>query len=517
MLTKLVDRLGDRNAQLFRELKGRLITRRILIAAGSSLALQTLLIGAVSEERCAYRSPLCTIHFNWIALFLMLTVMMSVLLFAGGAYLTIDDWAREERRGTLNFIRLSPQSSQKILLGKLLGVPALLYLGVAFAIPLHLIAAIAAGIPLGWVASLYLLVGVGCAFCYTTSLLSACLTHSKYLAHQAIAGSVIATFCGSSYIGVALVHFDWHDLTYERLENWKWFVWPVGSQLALGVLWTVATLGVSTYWIWQGLNRRLRNPNATLLRKSQSYGLTASFEIWLLGLFWPALQFSNSDRPFELLFTASILTLGLFLALLFAISPQRQALLDWSRYLQGTTVHQQSKLKIRGSKWRDLVFGEKSPAPLAIAINLAIAFAIWLPWVLLYPMGAGAKMQAIGCLFLSANLIWIYALIAQLFLLSPASKRLLLAAGGVTLAIFLPPTILSAWSVKAMSSLWISYVFGSPWLILTEASAFAIALSFLGQLAAMAGLHSILAKAIDRAGESQFPIPNSHSNQGKLR
>ncbi|NER39315.1 MAG: hypothetical protein F6J93_36100 [Oscillatoria sp. SIO1A7] len=494
MLTKLIDKLGDWNAQLFRELKGRLIGRRIVIAVGSSLALQTLLLGGVTDGSC-YTDVAC--RYKWIALFLMLTVLMSVLLFAGGAYLTIDDWAREERRGTLNFIRLSPQSSQKILLGKLLGVPALLYLGVGIAIPLHLIAAIAAGIPLGWVASLYLLVSVGCAFCYTTSLLSACLTHSKYLAHQAIAGSVVATFCGSSYIGVALIHFDWHSLTYEGLKDWKWFVWPVGSQLALGVLWTVATLGVGTYWIWQGLNRRLRNPNATLLRKSQSYGLTASFEIWLLGLFWPALQLNSySDRPFEILFTVSVLTLGLFLPIIFAISPQRQALLDWSRYLQGTKIHQPSKLKIRGSKRRDLVFGEKSPAPLAIAINLAIAFAIWLPWVLLYPMGAGAKMQAIGGLILNANLILIYALIAQLFLLSPASKRQLLAVGGVTLAIVLPPTILSAWSVKEMSSLWISYVFGSPWLILTEVSALAIALSFLGQLAAMAGLHSILAKAL---------------------
>ena len=503
MLTKSIDRLGDWNAQLFRELKGRLTLRRVLIAAGSSLALQTLLLGSVSDMLCEYNVA-CRQYINWLPLFIMLTVLMSVLLFAGGAYLTIDDWAREERQGTLNFIRLSPQSSQSILWGKLLGVPALLYLGVGLAIPLHLIAAIAAGIPLAWVASLYALIGAGCTFCYITALLSACLTHSQYLAHQAIAGSLVATFCGGTYIGVVLAHFDWPDLTYRGIEDWKWFVWPVGSHLVLGLVWTLATLGVATYWIWQALNRRFRNPNATLLRKSQSYGLTVSFQIWLLGLFWPAFQFSSSsDRLFELLFIASALTLGLFIPVIFAISPQRQALLDWSRYLQGSTIHQPSQLKIRGSKWRDLIFGEKSPAPLAIAVNLAIAFAIWLPWVLLYPVGAGAKMQAIGSLFLSANLIWIYALIAQLFLLSPASKRLVLAAGAVTLAIVLPPAILSAWSARAIPSLWMSSVFGSAWLILTEVSALAITFSFLGQLAVMAGLHLALAKQLDRA-QSKF-------------
>ena len=151
MQMTLIDRLGDWNAQLFRELKGRLTLRRVLIAAGSSLAVQTLMLGMVSDERCAYQDTFaCSqyyVEINWLPLFMMLTSMMSVLLFAGGAYLTIDDWAREERRGTLNFIRLSPQSSQSILWGKLLGVPALIYLAVGVAIPLHLIAAIAAGIP----------------------------------------------------------------------------------------------------------------------------------------------------------------------------------------------------------------------------------------------------------------------------------------------------------------------------------------------------------------------------------
>ena len=57
---------------------------------------------------------------------------MLVALLVMGTYLLIADLSREERRGTLNFIRMSPESAKNILLGKLLGVPILVYFTVEF-------------------------------------------------------------------------------------------------------------------------------------------------------------------------------------------------------------------------------------------------------------------------------------------------------------------------------------------------------------------------------------------------
>uniref|UniRef100_A0ACD5H1H9 Uncharacterized protein n=1 Tax=Desertifilum tharense IPPAS B-1220 TaxID=1781255 RepID=A0ACD5H1H9_9CYAN len=55
--------------------------------------------------------------------FLGASILGAIALSGIGAYWLIDDLGKEERRGTLNFIRLSPQSAQSIFLGKLLGVP----------------------------------------------------------------------------------------------------------------------------------------------------------------------------------------------------------------------------------------------------------------------------------------------------------------------------------------------------------------------------------------------------------
>ncbi len=79
---------------------------------------------------------------NWQAwsldLFTWLSIIGCFTLLVAGTYLIINDLAAEERRETLNFIRLSPQSPQSILWGKMLGVPILLYIGVILAVPLHL-------------------------------------------------------------------------------------------------------------------------------------------------------------------------------------------------------------------------------------------------------------------------------------------------------------------------------------------------------------------------------------------
>jgi ABC-type Na+ efflux pump permease subunit len=59
-------------------------------------------------------------------MFMSLSVFVLFIMLGVGTYMLISNLANEERRGTLNFIRLSPQSTLSVLGGKLLGVPILL-------------------------------------------------------------------------------------------------------------------------------------------------------------------------------------------------------------------------------------------------------------------------------------------------------------------------------------------------------------------------------------------------------
>ena len=100
--------------------------------------------------------------FDWI---------LALGLVVGGVYLLVSNLAAENRRGTLNFIRLSPQSTYTILLGKMLGVPIILYLAAAVAIPLHTWSAIAAGADLTWLLSFDFLLVSLCGLFYSLGML----------------------------------------------------------------------------------------------------------------------------------------------------------------------------------------------------------------------------------------------------------------------------------------------------------------------------------------------------------
>ncbi|HAG81088.1 MAG TPA: hypothetical protein DCL61_07915 [Cyanobacteria bacterium UBA12227] len=501
MVLPLIEKLGDWNPQLMRELKGRLKLRNRMIVLTISLLLQSFILLGYSEVRRPYCSGNdCddfSLTFNWLEIFRTLNWILPLVLFSIGIYILIADLVREQRRGTLNFIRLSPQSSHSILLGKVLGVPILAYLGVALTLPLHFTAGILAGVPLGWTIGFYALIGAVCALFYTTAILNTLLNQAPY---QAIAGSFLGIWLGSSFLGFFEVQFEWYPPTYRYLGDWYWFFWNLSSQPLLLTLWILITISVSTYWIWQAANRLFHNPNRTMLSKQQSYWLVGSFQIWLLGLLWSQLNESTrQDYFFGCLFAVSLVTLFLFIAVMWATSPQRQTLLDWARYEQGKTRASQ---KLFNTSWADLVLGKRSPVLVAITLNLAITGIVWLPWVLLLPLSSQTKIQAIAGLILSANLILIYALINQLILLKKRTKSGILTAGTLSVVILLPPVILSAFSLQKMTGIWLFSVFGAPWMMFNQASAISVILSLLGQWVIMGGLSFYLTQQLQRAGES---------------
>jgi len=526
----------DWNPQFFRECKGRLKRRNLMLTiSGSVLAQFAVLLYFWGEipTRVTSSSRYCTgkfiysgnhecvntagqpleqvraslginstefINFQpvilwqhwWTDLFQTVSWAIPFILLMAGVYMLIADLAKEERRGTLNFIRLSPQTSRSILIGKMLGVPILPHLGVALAIPLHLWSAIAAGIPIPAVLSIYALTAVTCAFFYT--------------------GACLFSFMGGSqpWIGALLVWFSlsiifpitqqllYYSSGFERFPL-QWFYVEILPNLNLLIPFVLVVLGIGTYWIWQALNRRFRNPNATLVSKQQSYAMTACIEVLMLG-FCIRTSSSGWPSPIDELGIWAFLNLCWFLLLIAALTPHRQTLLDWARYRRdrnptAKTIWQRSIVK-------DLVWGEKSPALVAIALNLLIGIAVCLLWIASWS-NLHHQFRSVVTLGLGALFVLICAAIAQLFLFTKSPRRSGWATSAILALIGLPPLVLMFTSLYPAHApdLWLFTAFAFS--ALDRVSVMAVFFSFLGHLSVLSLLTMRLSRQLQKAGASE--------------
>ncbi len=556
ILAKCFDQLSDINPQLFREVKGRLKYPTVAIASAISLVGQILLLGAYasqipSSKQINYSYYYCFPNYHqdyaekvcltdsygevlinwdlwWLDIFLWLSFVAVFALFVAGTYMLISDLAKEEKNGTLNFIRVSPRSTQTILLGKLLGVPILLYLAILCAIPLHTWAGLSAQIPLGLIIIFDSAVIAGCIFFYSLAMLFG-LTTAYLGGFQAWLGSGLVFSClAFTYVrlerySTSVFHspIDWLNLfnpivllpnlvdrnlaslqiagdyfNYNKLYSWQWFYSPLGAAVASIFGLMLVNYGIWTYGIWQGLSRRFPNPTATIISKRQSYNLVAWVQFMMLGF---AMQEGQPDSYSDFIQAVSdnlayilVLNLLLFCGLIAALSPHRQTVQDWARYSHNNSFK---------SLWQDLVWGEKSPASVAIAIDAIFAAGLLVPWIFLWPEET-IKTAALGSLLLFITAISIYAVIAQLMLLMKTQKRGIWAASIVGTLIVLPIIGFGAFSLEPDDQpfLWLFSAFS--WAATEYISFNTVILAFVGQFAILGGLTLLLKRRVNHLGES---------------
>ncbi|BAZ66195.1 hypothetical protein NIES4106_09420 [Fischerella sp. NIES-4106] len=496
MLNNFLDRLGDWNPQLLRELKGRLLLRNIILTMIISFGSQFLLFIAfksqlpISQDRflnnsnkyCTgkllYGLPRCLsdefsdtiINWQlwWLDLFTWLSIFACFSLLVIGTYLLINDLANEERRGTLNFIRLSSQESQKILVGKMLGVPILPYLAIALVIPLHLLSGLAANISLGSILGFDAVVLATCLFYYSAALLFGLVgswlgSLQAWLGSGVVLGFLLLTKQSlvSVSINSAFVFLRFFNPFYFIPElsgsndftsgyewtNFNWFVLPLGKSDIMITGLAIVNLFTLIYFTWQALQRCFRNPNATMLSKQQSYLLTFYFTISSLGCAnWQSIIWDNSHYSSAMkdeLACLLFLHFWLFLYLIAAITPHRQTLQDWARY------RHLAEQKSLGNSYviKDFIWGENSPSLVAIALNASIAITFLSSLILLANNYSQTKISAIYALILAGSLAMLYAALAQLMLLKKTRHRIFWAVGSLGAVIVLPVFImLMSWS-----------------------------------------------------------------------
>jgi len=449
----------------------------------------------------------------WLQIFVYLSIFGAVVLLVVGTYMLVADLDQEERRGTLNFIRLSPQSATQILIGKILGVPILLYLATILAVPLHTYSGLAAHIPLHHILCFDIAMVASCALFYSGAMLFSLTTSWLGWFQPWLASAVVGIFISLAFrmprsgTAVDLLTFlspapvlkylvyrvtESHNHNFnwlvEKFENLQWFHLQVGENLLACTALSLLMAAVATYWMWQGWQRRFPNPTATVLSKKQSYLLVICYQSIILG-FTLQSKITRSENIGCLL----LMNFLLLLALIAALTPGRQALYDWARYRKQIVP---SNHKV----WRrypilDLIWSEKSPASVAIAINFFILTLILIPEFL-------SESQAFFFIIFLVNLFLIYATITQLFLFAKIRNKEIWAACTIGGAIVLLPMILWRLSLTPEKAplIWVFSVFGG--LILESASAPTIFLSMLGQWTVLVLLNLQLRRQLRIAGES---------------
>lgn len=546
-----LDPLGDWNPQLLRELKGRLKPRNLIVAGAISLLGQFLLLmaflprlpqGMLNKPTFPNSALYCTgfhvygndrkclvdglgnLLVDWqrwsLDLFLVLSLIGIFGLLVAGTYLLINDLAQEERIGTLNFIRLSPRSPQNILWGKILGVPILLYVVALLAVPLHLWAGFAANISLIRILSFYGVLATSCVFFYSLSLLFSLISAGGLKGFQAWLGS------GAVFLFILLIvpgrpffvaPLDWIEIFSPRVilsylisgteikPNLYWFNLPIDTSIVSIASILILNYSLWTYWSWQAMQRRFLSPSKTIFSKLQSYLLVACFEIVALG-FAINSDFDRSYLEYGDQYSLKGNFIGLlafnfvlFFGLIIALTPQRQAVIDWARYRQQKPHNRKGLLN--STLLRDLAIGEKSPAIIAIALNAAITAIILVPWLAI-ASDDNDKLSVLIALVLSLSLIMVCAAISQLVALMQTQKQGLWIMGILGAVIILPPLMIGLLSINSVQTptllLFTVFAFGA----IQEAGVLNIFLALLGQLSVLTLCSWQIKRQLKKAGVS---------------
>ncbi|MEH1827584.1 MAG: ABC transporter permease [Nostoc sp.] len=530
MMLNLIDKIGDWNPQLFRELKGRLNSFNVAIAVTISLLLQWVVFSSHQLHEFAddnfWRD-------SWGNIFLTLSVIFIFTLLVTGTYLLISDLAKEETRGTLNFIRLSPQSETSILTGKLLGVPSLIYLIVLLAVPLHFWAGFSAKISFIYILSYYAILAASCIFFYSAALLFGLLSHwfrgfQPWLGSGAVLLFLFITMLLASFNNNTLnnstawfrLFNPWNTTNYlfpnllhvsdaSPLINWQFFYLPLGTNVVSVVGFHLLNFGLCSYGIVQAIKRCFRNPQAPIISKKQSYLLVAFCQFMMWGFTLQNSINNNNiwdEQVWENLLLLAGYNLILILGLIAVLSPHRQDVQDWARYRHQTVASHKAV-------WQQLIWTEKSPALVAIAINLAIVTIPWLVWISftsIFDTNNGqswlsndiGRFKVLLAIALSISLMMIYATITQFILLLKTPNRSFWAIGTLISESFLPPIILKLFGISSLNypTLWLFSTF--PWVAIQYSGVKTIFMALLAELSVLVLLNFQLTKRVRLAGES---------------
>jgi hypothetical protein len=509
-LDRMLDRIGDLNPQLLRELKGRLTSGSFtttLIASGlGQTAIGLLLFGDRAKDRFSTDTFQCL---NWL---------MPICLIIGGIYTLISDLNQEEKRGTLNAIKLSPQSGRSIFLGKIIGVPSLVYLAVLSIVPMHLVLAIVNGVNLGLLLAWYCTIGI------TTYLfLSLTILYVLHGGKFAISIGFLALNPVSSLIGIYNRYLNSATSHNREWMNnspqlFSWFYLPVANNIWLFYGWVCGISLVISHWLWHAIERKYLNPAGTLLSKKDSYWINVSFQLWLIGLALPLLTSKGYTNSSALTLTSFYgIGIVLVICLMPTIVPTQKMMQEWS-YIW----HQQLKdLQIRSGNQeliKNLIWHDRSPSVVAMVINIAIPAIVWGLCSIVFVRDLESLLKFICGIAIASILTLIYTVVINFLCLTSRLKGAGIAAA-ISMMSFFPVTFGTLAAINEVyKDLGAGLLLFSPllWLGIAQLSLPSIGIAMMAQLGILAGLTKLLQRRLQLVGASTIQRFNRHKSQLEL-
>jgi heme exporter protein D len=267
--------------------------------------------------------------------------------------------------------------------------------------------------------------------------------------------------------------------TYPRELVMNWFNLNCNVTPWITTLFITAYLSVWTAWIWTALRRRFQNARGTVLSKKQSYGFTACLMGSVTGFVWGG--YSTTTLSLCMVICLVVVTL---------ITPNRQTLHEWARYR-----HQMP----RKSLISELLWGEKSPALMAVAVNMAIATVLLSPAIVRL---SADFFNGILELVAFAIAVLMMAVIFQIMLMLKMPRPELWAVGS-WMACWLVPVISTELIgfTSAGRVLWFFSI--APWLAVGSEPVITVLGALMVQLSVFGLLTSRLIRQLDRAGVSE--------------
>jgi hypothetical protein len=212
------------------------------------------------------------------------------------------------------------------------------------------------------------------------------------------------------------------------------------------------------------------------------------------------------NKNMDMLYFVVICDFILVLCLTLILSPPRQTIQDWARYRHEHEAKKGHQSKF-SARLKDLIFGEKSPAIEAIAVNLIIVTIPLAIWILTIPTSiyrdyGTEQSKILLSLVFFASLMMMYATISQLMLLIKNPKRYVFAVVTIGGVMLLPVIFLSFLDIRPIDnpSAWLFSSF--PWMGLEKSGLSTIFMALLGEITVTVLLNFKLNKQVKVLGES---------------
>ncbi|MEL6384943.1 MAG: hypothetical protein AAFQ89_21275 [Cyanobacteria bacterium J06626_18] len=428
-------------------------------------------LNEANSDLCEVAAGQKSYRINWLQwnsdVFQVLTLIIVLPLMGLGTFLLTSNLAEEKRRGTLNFLQMSPRSPLTILGGKLLGAPICLYLAVGLVLPLHWFVGLNAGYSMGHLLGFDVVLVAQTLVFYLAALVFSLSTGSVVLLGLQpwlLAAGVVAFQC-AVYFWVQHSLFLWYEGTESLSIVWTLLFSPFtalgymvpnadaatigrNANIFMGIFrinfaeYVVLTLVHAFSWyalLGHGLQRRFSNSTTTLLKRRFSYPLTLIFMAVALGLTSIPRAGSYYDGFVDALMITSFFCFLYCMALILALSPARQTLKDWARFRQTQTQQ-------RLSLWQDLIMSDTSSPVVAIVLNFLLMAFLYITWVLGYFAGEFFGDDIDGFIFFSCVALFIGSLVFallgnQTLLLLPRKKNWLWFGAVSSISCLTFPTI----------------------------------------------------------------------------